>query len=626
MKSHEKGFPLSVLENIYKDYSRLCGVEEDARDLMKIRSRTKHEGHAFLSLTLPTFGDDFQKSLEIGHIETGMFQYFKKRAGIPLLFGVFLSRVFDSSSALLPEPDPTAIAAIRQLSYTFKKERRECDVEKQINAFKKFEKVEVELASTLVSQRDNDDFSRVCDIIWSNFMPPDDIWRTVPKHGPGATAERISGNRKYDFVRWHDRVEGYFPLVEFGLPNINAVQSLMYAQIRTVDENCEQPVRVIAVPKTAKTPRIIAIEPVCMQFLQQALARYLMGELENRDTLYKGHINFSSQQVNRELAFQASVDRKMATLDLSDASDRVRNDLVIRMLKRYPELSGAIQACRSIRANVPGINDKLKLGKFASMGSALCFPVTSMIYYTCSVLGVLRSRKATIDYASVKSACKSTYVYGDDIIVPANTALEVCATLEAFGLKVNQAKSFWKGFFRESCGMDAYSGTEVTPIYIRRTFPTDRSDSASIVSLVETANQMYKKGLWLTSTFIKKMIERVTGNLPVVGEQSEALGWISYTMKTPNTQEQDMNLMSKFKRSRWNLRYHNVEYLTYVVRPSMKRDPIEGYPALMKFFCEPNPLMWFGVDCGTFRSPRRDMKRSPRFGSVTLKRRWTRPY
>jgi len=623
MKSHEK-VSLNVLQNVYRDYCRLCGAKEDARDLEKLRSRIEHEGYTFLSITLPTFGDALQRCLEVGHIETESFRGFKKRLGVPLLFGVFLSRIFDSSGTLLLEPDPLAIGALRQLAFTFKKQKEKCDDLKTETALKKFKKVEQELSAVEFTEGDNDDYHRLCHILWSGCVPIHNVWQSIPNHGPGATADRLTGNRKYTAKSWPIRAEGYFPLTSFMLPSLNALDSDYYEGIQQISQKDELPVRVIAVPKTAKTPRIIAIEPTCMQYMQQALAHKLMSALENYH-LTKGHINFESQKVNQTLAVQASIDRANATLDLSDASDRVHNALVAPLFDHVPDFYGAVQACRSIRANVA--NEIIPLVKFASMGSALCFPITSMVYYTLSVLGVLRSRKVQLDYKNVVDACKSTYVYGDDIIVPSDTAPVVCVTLEAFGLRVNKAKSFWKGYFRESCGSDAYAGVNVTPIYLRRMITTDKEDSSMLASLIATSNLFYKAGLWLTATTIKEIVERLIGKLPVVGDECGGLGWQSFTFQPPNTTQQDRHLMSSYKRARWNKKYQYVEYLTYCVKSSMKKDLIDGYPALMRFFLDPNPpILWCGLDCGTNHKPRRDMTQSSRFDTVTLKRRWTRPY
>lgn len=618
MKSHEKD-SLMVLAEVYKDYASMCGVDLDSRDLEKIRSRVEHEGYQFLTITLPALGASFEACLERQSIESDSFKPFRKakKSRSPRLFGVFFDLVFHTSGTLLLEPDPRAIAAIRQLSYLFKKQKEACSNEKTAEALLRYKEVERELAMFPVRGDDLADFSRISHHLWHTMLSQIEIQHSTPHHGPGATADRVLSNQKYTIKQWYDRLEGFFPLFSFGLPSESAYDSKTYHGIESVKQEDEMPVRVISVPKTAKTPRIIAIEPTCMQYTQQAVARALMRTLE-LSPITSGHINFSDQKVNRQLALQGSVDRRTATLDLSDASDRVRNDLVAPMFVSNPDLWGAIQACRSTRAKVG--DDILSLSKFASMGSALCFPIESMFFYTLSVLGILRSRKVPLERAAVIDAARETYVYGDDIIVPVDTAPEVIRTLHSFGCKVNVAKSFINGYFRESCGMDAYAGQDVTPVYLRRIIPNDGKDAASVLSLISASNQFYKIGLWLTATVLKRRVERLIGKLPVLGDDSEAVGWSSFMFREPNTYKEECDLLIAPCKARYSKTLHRVEYHTYVAKPAYKQDSIDDYAALMKFFIESSPLCIGGVDTT------RDLERSSRFGTVTLKRRWTRPY
>lgn len=619
MKSHEKA-SLDLLTCIYLDACSMCGVEQEYRDLVKLRSRVEHEGYPFLEVTLPTLGADLESALERGVIGPSAFRSFAKRGKSPRLFRVFFALVFDTSGVLLDKPDPTAIWAIRQLSYTFKKAKEVCNEKLVAHAFKRFKEVERELADFQVQQGDVHDFNRVCSLIWGPLLTQLSAEERVPSHGPGATVDRLSGNRKYKLKRWHDRLEGYFPLFHNVFTSENAYGSDNYNNIVSIRPSDEKPVRVIAVPKTATKPRIIAIEPACMQYCQHAVASQLVKLLE-KSRLTKGHINFTDQTVNGKLALAASKDRRNATIDLSDASDRVRLDLAECMFKEHPELWGAIRACRSDRANVDG--DIIPLVKFASMGSALCFPIMSMYFYTLCVLGVLRSRKAPLEHDAVLSASRSIYVYGDDLIVPVDHTPEVISILQSFGCKVNTSKTFYRGNFRESCGVDAYAGANVTPVYLRHRLKDDRSDVSAIISMVETSNLFYKNGLWLTATALKKRVEKMIGLLPVTGDRSAGLGWESYTFKTPNTLSDEIQLAkaNSSVKARWNKASCTIEYQSYVVCPKTKVDRISSYSALTKFFIEPStPVLWCGWES------MRNLEQSSQHGTATLKRRWFRPY
>jgi hypothetical protein len=84
-------------------------------------------------------------------------------------------------------------------------------------------------------------------------------------------------------------------------------------------------------------------------------------------------------------------------------------------------------------------------------------------------------------------------VYGDDIIVPIEHAHRVISDLESVGLKVNESKSFLSGKFRESCGFDGYDGWDVSPTYMRRRLPRNRSEVAEVTSLTSFRNQIWTK-------------------------------------------------------------------------------------------------------------------------------------
>jgi len=205
-----------------------------------------------------------------------------------------------------------------------------------------------------LSQEDLTEFQQMSDLLFREvFTQMDrDIYygELLPKHGPGSTADGFSSNGKYQMRTWTRRLEEVFPSYEYLIPNPHFVGEL--DQVNILEPDAEMPVKVISVPKTLKAPRIIAMEPACMQYTQQALLRCLLSSL-GRDELLSGLIGFDDQSPNQRLACQGSLDQRTATLDLSDASDRVSNQLVRLMVSRWPNLSKAIDATRSRRADVP---------------------------------------------------------------------------------------------------------------------------------------------------------------------------------------------------------------------------------------------------------------------------------
>mgnify|MGYP001151811060 FL=1 len=605
MKSHASDL-LTVAECIYKDATAKCAAVQQWRDLNTLRSRVKHEGLSFLTITLPTLGKDFDKALSLGGIGASHFLSFRKCGRIPAFLQGIFAKVFDKHTGrLLDEPCIASIESIREIAYAFKKLEIACEPSRARQAIYEFLQCELDLGEPL-EPANVEHFARVCDVLWSHVLGGAHLCPSlemIPKHGPGTTEESISGNAKYRHLKWHDRLEGYFPLMSFAFPNENALDSEDFEKVSIVTPDQEQPVRVITVPKTLKSPRIIAIEPVCMQYTQQALARELIRVLES-SRFTKGHVNFTCQKVNQELAMKSSADGKFATLDLSSASDRVPYTLAMRMFSSVPDFAGAVDACRSMVARLYEKID-LPLHKFASMGSALCFPVEAMYFYTLCIGSLLRKRNLPVTYQNIYKVSRCVYIYGDDIVIPTDDAAATIDYLQKFYCKVGLSKSYWTGKFRESCGVEAFDGEEVTPTYIKQVPPNSRRDISSLISWVQTSNLFYRKGYWLTSSHLMRRCETILGELPVIGPQAAGLGKVSF-----------QHLVSA---ERWNKDYHVFEVKTWCAVPVYHCDKLDGYPALMKCLLRLESNSAVPVD-------EKHLIRSARYGAVALKRRWVRPY
>lgn len=139
-----------------------------------------------------------------------------------------------------------------------------------------------------------------------------DFGELVPRHGPGATADKRRGNSKWIMPFWHDRLEFLFPYREYAIPNWRF--SSEDQDVTWLDPDEELPVQLTAVPKTQLTPRLIAIEPTVMQYVQQALMTSLVPELEN-DSLSGSFVAYTDQAPNQALAQKGSMDGSLATLD-----------------------------------------------------------------------------------------------------------------------------------------------------------------------------------------------------------------------------------------------------------------------------------------------------------------------
>lgn len=559
-----------LFQCVLQDMGALC-CTSTIHDLNTVMERSEHEGISFFTITLPAFCKSFESCLELGLVAHDSFIGFRYRKGLPAFLSGFLELVFDlDSGRLLESPSIDAIFAIRQITLLFKKILLPCSERRTRKAFNGYLQCESEVQDW-EQQVDGEllrHFSSVSSVLWGHDLSIVDhkVYDRdlLPRHGPGATAERVSGNAKYRLRQWHDRLEEYFPSAEFLIPNQG-----FYEELDSVDfaePGAELPVRVITVPKTLKTPRIIAIEPTCMQYTQQALMDILVQRLESSDKL-SGMLGFTDQTPNQVFARVGSEDGSLATIDLKEASDRVSNLLVKTLLQPFPHLLGAVQACRSVRADLPG-HGIIPLSKFASMGSALCFPIEAMVFLTIIFCGIARGLNRRLTDADIQKYRHCVRVYGDDIIVPAEIVQSVVGELHRFNCVVNTSKSFWNGKFRESCGRDYYDGRDVTVTYVRRNFPQHRRDAQEILSLISLRNQLYKAGLWTTCGFLDREIKALVP-FPIVGDESPVAGRHSFLLP---------------EGERVCPKLHKPLVRGVVVRSVARRSVLDGPAALLKHF------------------------------------------
>jgi len=578
--------------------SRCCTCA--TMDVKTVHRRCKHEGLSFLTITLPDYGKAIETWLDCGQVVRSSVTSFKWRAGLPVMLQGFLERVFDrSSGVLLDEPDIDAILALRQLTLMFGKIALECSdarVERAISGYIKCEQ-DVRNADNNMKEADLADFMRVSSLLFSAvFTRVDrDVYYgdVLPKHGPGATADRLRGNAKWNQRTWTSRLEKVFPSGEFLLPNWRYYDQL--DEIDILDPGAEIPAKVITVPKTLKTPRIIAMEPSAMQYAQQAVLERLLDSL-GRDDFLSTVIGFDDQTPNQRMAREGSLKGELATLDLSEASDRVSNQHVRAMLRNHPHLHEAVDASRSRKADVQG--KTVRLAKFASMGSALCFPMEAMVFTTLIFLGIERELGTPLDRRTLHEFRDKVRVYGDDIIVPVDYVHSVVRVLQAFGSVVNSGKSFWSGRFRESCGKEYYAGEDVSIVRVRHKFPTHRRDATGVIGIVSLRNQLYRAGYWSTCQWLDSYIKDVIRHFPVVLESSPVLGRHSFL---------------GFQSKRTGADLHNPLVKGYVISSRIPSDPLEGPGALLKFFLKRGNQPSFDE---------RHLERSGRPHAVNIKLRW----
>lgn len=267
----------------------------------------------------------------------------------------------------------------------------------------------------------------------------------IPHHGPGAVYDRCMN--KGIWTKWFTTIESIYPYSKFFL-------------FPYPDSNWDMEVedfircRMIPVPKDSRGPRMICVHPAEAIWIQQGVR----GQFEDSVCSFRGsgvwprgHIHFDDQTVNAALALSSSADKRYATIDLEEASDRLSDWLVQVILGRYYRYVGCCRAYSTILPDGREVVNRC----FAPMGNANTFPVQSLVFWSLCV--------ATLERVGFHNP-NDVYVFGDDIIVPTECALDIISTLHSVGLKVNMDKTFIHGSFRESCGTDAFNGFDVTPL------------------------------------------------------------------------------------------------------------------------------------------------------------------
>lgn len=565
-----------LYECLLIDASRWCRASTQ-RDLKTIALRVKEEGVSFLTITLPNFCSDFERCLDKGFVESTDFLGFKKTGSLPSFLKGLTTLIFDRSTGrLLDVPSKHAIFFVRQVCLYAKKIQLECTSRRTQAAYKKYVECDDDVRSVMkkISKEDLRTFSRISTLLFSDCLAKTNLrvflGLHVPKHGPGSTADKLYGNRKLDLPLWPKRLErNFFPSSGFRFASLRDYDRTSVESHQ--DPSDELPVSVVCVPKTLKSPRIIAMEPAHMMYAQQSILEILVKDIED-DKLIGKMIGFSDQIPNQKLAREGSLSgnlgRDLATLDLQEASDRVPLRLVSRLLNNHVALNRAVMACRSQKASVPGFG-VIRLAKFASMGSALCFPMEAMVFLSIIYIGIERALNRPLTLRDVRYFSEGVRVYGDDIIVPKAYAQSVVVALETYGLKVNAAKSFWTGKFRESCGSEYFDGFDLKTVKLRAVLPDNRQNADEFVSLVSHRNQLYKAGLWSTCEYIDNFLGKLSP-FPVVDEDSPALGRHSF--------------LPRLSEERWDEKLHRWLVRASVVVSRLPVSKASGPGALMKFF------------------------------------------
>jgi hypothetical protein len=333
---------------------------------------------------------------------------------------------------------------------------------------------------------------------------PKDTWpfkEAYPKHGSGRTSEdsNTSIGFKYKHMRFDQKTEYFFRALGFE----SEAEKALSNSVRRREEVSppDLPDELAFVPKSWKINRSITFTNIGRMYAQQTVRDWIYETVDNpRHPLHKIWQPYSNER-NRAYALKGSRDGRYVTIDFSSASDSVSNAMVRKFYRKsglfmplyltrssFVHYSASQQAYQPADANMlNGPTDFLRRYRmFAPMGSATCFAVLS-ITVAAIAIGTIRQ---------FPHADQTCLVVGDDLIVAAEVADAVIRRFEELGFTVNRDKSFtnawtWtkspirQHFFRESCGVEALDGFEITPFRIPRKFlglPRKYSEDPQVVA------------------------------------------------------------------------------------------------------------------------------------------------
>jgi hypothetical protein len=373
-----------------------------------------------------------------------------------------------------------------------------------------------------------------------------DFKEIVPYHGPGAIYEKAA--RKGDWTVYEPDLDAVYPYSDYFYTKSVEAPHAAYVSGQKRLKNDSLRSRICAVPKDSRGPRLIAVHSAEAIWIQQGLWRALQLAIARSPGYMKPkwHIHFEDQTINGRLAVHSSRTRRYATLDLSDASDRLTEGLVRYLFGDYYTF---FEACRAKYMRIG--SEMIPISCYAPMGNATTFPVQSLVYWAlCVSLHMSLGLKRPTD----------VWVFGDDIIVPRESFEFITQWLPQYNLRVNTSKCFSNGFFRESCGHDAFKGVMVTPVRWKLPMSDPRSPT-DLVSGCDLAKRLLLAGYTEASATLYACIRKV-----LYDHHGRKRLFITNNPDHGGIAEYTKCLTSAAENAFWHSELH--KYCTHVWRPS----------------------------------------------------------
>lgn len=498
MHTPTNGLNLSVLASTWFGLLQDSPVDDGKTFRQAVRFYNRLAGDLrTLTREYAELGDELDRSVthtDLGTVKKPMFRQFARTPIFREYHNWFLTG------------NPKVFQYIKSFLWFGKKaEYNDPTLEQQ--ALISWKQVEQELAELQLPQHVLKDLRKVLEFQGLRVRWDEDL---VFKHGPGSVAERDVHTTidKNMTVAYHASLAKLVdslpatPYADLVLPDPFRWDSTKYGLSGTTSSAVSW---LQFVRKDYKSVRTICKEPTTFMWAQQALMNALVRAIA-RSSL-SSVVDIQSQDKNRNQAQLASEGGTFSTLDLKGASDRVSKKLIEALFSG--KLLDMLMATRTSLVQLPadewGNEDVVLVNKFAPMGSAVCFPIQSIVFALIAILcnhlhvhGIdireyLESGIPRIKHYVVPPV-EGTCVYGDDIIIPDNQTQGMIHLLTALGFVVNTSKSFYgDAAVRESCGIFALDGADVTPILFKvKGIMEDTHDS--VLGRIALCNALFKLG------------------------------------------------------------------------------------------------------------------------------------
>lgn len=550
LKSQTQIF-LSFYEKLLKsDMVRHYGDVSFNRDFDTLKCRVEKEGNSFLLKTLPLLGKAIDLALVTGRLTCpSNFKRFKRTAYPHFLRGL-LSRVFDEDGTLKKDPCISAVRDLRQVCYLLYKydSGSTKNRNKQIENFQLVDTQNGWVRPSELDQEDLVETKRVCllartllSALFRNVCLSD----ILPKHGPGAVATGEKNWDKMGFKTLYTDLHRKYPYYKYFFSNA-ADLAANVSKYKGFIRQEYGIAKLLTVPKDSRGERIISMEPLEYMWIQQGIKDILYSHIESHP-LTRGKVNFTNQNVNRDLALAGSISNDIVTLDMKEASDRISLWLVEDLFSETDILENLLAARTKATMLPDGTIHQLRM--FAPMGSALCFPIMSLVHWALAV-----STLNVCSNLSLRKALAAVYVYGDDIVIKGENHVPLYRIFESLGLKFNEQKCCTTGIFRESCGMDAALGECVTPIRLKKRLPASRTDASGYLSYIKMASAFFDDGYYALSNAIESLLVSIYGTIPFGSVDSDVPCLTSNRPSGVPLLEQNLRFDRRLQKSYQNVR------------------------------------------------------------------------